>query len=177
MEGTVKQSAAAVDDVRRRLELLEGKFASASFTASSTRTTDVGTGEGGQRPALVAGGWDADQDAETTLKLVKEHIERLQVDLDLQEAFVPGLRRGFAIIPINPRDGETQDSFRNRIRSALRQIREARIVAGDRPEGGTRYFWAEAGVGWINLPALARQLGTSLHELTDRWEELRKPLQ
>ncbi|CAE7709541.1 unnamed protein product, partial [Symbiodinium necroappetens] len=227
IEGTVKQSTDAVDDVRRRLELLEGKFAAASFAASSTRTTDGG-GDGGQRPAIVAGGWDADQDAETTLKLVKEHIERLQVDLDLQEAFVPGLRRGFAILPVNPREGEGQEPFRNRVRMALKQIREARIVTGDRPEGGHRYFWAAmsesperrkraqfsgkvkrlilgsqgdrrlvqvefgtgnvwydgakiasavtstppggemAGVGWINLPSLARQLGTSLTELTDR---------
>ncbi|CAE7904274.1 X-element\ORF2, partial [Symbiodinium necroappetens] len=232
IEGTVKQSAAAVDDVRRRLELLEGKFAAASFTASSTRTTDGGTSDGVQRPAIVAGGWDADQDAETTLKLVREHIERLQVDLDLSEAFVPGLRRGFAIVPINPREGENQESFRSRIRTALRQIREARIVTGDRPEGGNRFFWAamsesperrkraqfsgkvkrlilesqgdrrlvqvefgtgnvwydgakissavttappggeKAGVGWINLPTLARQLGTSLTGLADRWEVL-----
>ena len=132
MEGTVKQAAAATEKNRRRLELLEGKFAAASFTASSTRTSEGG-GDHAPRPAIVAGGWDADQDAEEILRLVKGHINDLHIDLDVEEAFVAGLRRGFAIIPIAPRVG-----FRGRIRTALKQIREAKVVTGD----GNRIFWA-----------------------------------
>ena len=32
--------------------------------------------------------------------------------------------------------------FRRRIRDSLRRIREAKVVTGQRPQGGSRYFWA-----------------------------------
>ena len=51
-------------------------------------------------------------------------------DLDTDEASVPGLRRGFAIVPIGPRPGEQTGDFRRRIRDSLQQIREAKIVTG-----------------------------------------------
>ena len=105
MENTVKASVRDAQNkneaVVRRLELLEGKFASANFSLSlsralslslsSTKTSD--NDGGGQRPALVAGGWNADQHHEETL--------------DLSQAFVPGLRRGFAIIPLIKYEGES----------------------------------------------------------------------
>ena len=33
------------------------------------------------------------------------------------------------------------------------------------------------GVGWISLPTLARQLGTSLEALTAKWDELKQALE
>ena len=88
------------------------------------------------------GGWDADQSANETLRLVKKHVEDLAVDLDMDEAFVPGLRRGFAIVPVTPRSGEPDIDFRRRIRESLKAIRAAKLVTGQRDQGGERYFWA-----------------------------------
>ena len=129
------------EGILQRLELLEGKFATASFaTGSSTRTSD-GTGENG-RPAIIVGGYDADQSAAKTLRLAKHNLTELRIDLDLEPMFVPGLRRGFAILPVEPRNGEEQQQFRTRIREALRTVRAAKIVAGQKPQGGDRYFFA-----------------------------------
>ena len=143
IENTVKKVSDSYDDVRRRLELLEGKFATASFsnTTTSTRTTEPG-GLENNKPALIMGGWDADQSASETLRLVKQHVEELEIDIDMTDSFVPGLRRGFAIVPIAPRVGEDQSTFRGRIRDSLRHIREAKVITGQKPQGGDRHFWA-----------------------------------
>ena len=60
----------------------------------------------------------------------------------MADSFVPGLRRGFAIVPIAPREGEDQGTFRSRIRESLKHIREAKVITGQKPQGGDRYFWA-----------------------------------
>ena len=83
------------------------------------------------------GGWDADQSADETLRLVRDHIARLEIDLDMDDAFVPGLRRGFAIVPIANRSGEPDIDFRRRVRDSLRRIREAKVITDQRPQGGT----------------------------------------
>ena len=90
IENTVKKVSDSYDDVRRRLELLEGKFATASFsnTTTSTRTTEPG-GMENNKPALIMGGWDADQSASETLRLVKQHVEELEIDIDMADSFVP----------------------------------------------------------------------------------------
>ena len=86
-------------------------------------------------PAIIIGGYDADQAAEDTLRLAKQTLAELQVDLDLAPMFVPfvpGLRREFAILPIEARAGEDQQQFRVRVRDALRAVRAAKIVTGTR---------------------------------------------
>ncbi|CAE7807571.1 unnamed protein product [Symbiodinium sp. CCMP2592] len=139
----MEQSVRQVDDrqasVLQRLEILEGKFASANFSLSSTRTDSDG---GHARPALVVGGWSADQHHEETLRLVKQHIQNLEVDLDTSKAFVPGLRRGFALVPLIKHDGESDEEQRARVQEVLKTIRAAKIITGQRPEGGNRYFFA-----------------------------------
>ncbi|CAE7305788.1 unnamed protein product [Symbiodinium sp. CCMP2592] len=142
IEHTVKKVDQSYEDVRRRLELLEGKFATATFsttTNTSLRTTETG-GQDATRPAIIMGGWDADQSASETLRLVKQHIAHIDIDMD--DAFVPGIRRGFAIVPVAARAGESQGEFRARIREALKEIRESKVITGQRPEGGDRHFWA-----------------------------------
>ncbi|CAE7235511.1 unnamed protein product [Symbiodinium sp. CCMP2592] len=140
MEQSVRKVDERQQSVLQRLELLEGKFAKANFSMSSTRTSE---NEGGNpRPALVVGGWDADQHHEETLSLVKKHLTELNINLDLSQAFVPGLRRGFALVPLIKLEGETEEEQRARVQEALRTIRAAKVVTGQRPEGGQRYFFA-----------------------------------
>lgn len=129
------------NNLGHRLGLLEGKFATAQFNTSSARGSD-GSSTEATRPAIVLGGWSAEQAASETLRLVKQHVAQLQVDLDMDDAFVPGLRRGFAILPLQPRDGEDHATHRGRVQEALRTIRAAKIITGPRPEGGNRYFFA-----------------------------------
>ena len=143
IEHSVQTVSTSYDEVKRRLDMLEGKFATASFcnTNTNSRTTDTGSHES-NRPAIIMGGWDADQCAGETLRLVKQHVVELQIDLDMEEAFVPGLRRGFAVVPIAPREGEGQWSFQSRIRESLKHIRESKVITGQKPQGGDRCFWA-----------------------------------
>ena len=142
MEMSVKKVNSSYDEIKKRLDLLEGKFATAAFSGTSTKTTEGGGPETSARPAIVMGGWDADQSANETLRLVKKHVEDLAIDLDMDEAFVPGLRRGFAIVPVTPRSGEPDTDFRRRIRESLKAIRAAKLVTGQCDQGGERYFWA-----------------------------------
>ena len=137
MEESVKKVSAGHEELLKRLENLEGRFATATFSTSSTRTTDAGSADHAPRPAVVVGGWDNDQSSEDTLRAVKQHLQDLQCDLDTDDAFVPGLRRGFAIVPIQPRTHEAVGDFRRRVRDALQRVREAKIVTGSRPQGGT----------------------------------------
>ena len=140
MEQNVKQVGEKQESLLQRLELLEGKFAKVDFQVSSTRTSDS---EGGNhRPALIVGGYDADQHHEETLRLVKQHLCAINVDLDLSQAFVPGLRRGFAIVPLQKNAGESETDMRTRVQSILRAVREAKIVTGERREGGQRFLFA-----------------------------------
>ncbi|CAE7308075.1 unnamed protein product [Symbiodinium sp. CCMP2592] len=140
MEQSVRQVDERQSSVLQRLEVLEGKFASANFSLSSTRTSDFDGGS--SRPALVVGGWSADQHHEDTLRLVKQHLQDLDINLDTSKAFVPGLRRGFALVPLTKLDGESDEDQRTRVQEALRTIRAAKVVTGQKPEGGNRYFFA-----------------------------------
>ena len=76
MELSVKKVNSSYDDIKKRLDLLEGKFATAAFSGTSTKTTEGGGSETVARPAIVMGGWDADQSADETLRLVKKPRRR-----------------------------------------------------------------------------------------------------
>ena len=78
MEQAVKQVSSGHDELLKRLELLEGRFATATFSTSSTRTTENGSIDGAPRPAVVIGGWDNDQSAEETLQAVRQHLRDLR---------------------------------------------------------------------------------------------------
>ena len=93
------------------------------------------------KPALIMGGWDADQSASETLRLVKQHVEELEIDIDMA-GFVPRTTPRIRDRSDRPRAGEDQSTFRSRIRDGLRHIREAKVITGQKPQGGDRHFWA-----------------------------------
>ena len=72
-----------------------------------------------RRPTLIIGGWDPDQAGAETLQNAKDVIRELQVDVDTQNGFVPGLRMGYAILPFQPRAGESPDEARHRVQSCV----------------------------------------------------------
>ena len=61
------------------------------------------------------GGWGDDSPAEETLNQVRQMVKDLRIDIDTEQAFVPGVRRGYAILPYEPREGEDQQRMRERL--------------------------------------------------------------
>ena len=119
-----------------RIELLEGKMASFSPAVSTAST------EGGEKtPAIIMGGWPEDQQASATLEKAKEMVRRLRININMEHAFVPGVRRGYAIVPYGPQGGETPEQMRTRIRESLTKAKEANVKLGTRASGEAQNFW------------------------------------
>ena len=90
--------------------------------AMETRSTTLGShaaGENERRRALIMGGWLEDNVAANTLESTKAMVAQLRLDIDLSEAFVPGIRRGYVIIPYSARTGETESQCQERLRGAM----------------------------------------------------------
>ena len=85
-------------EFEQRLKTVESRPLVGS-APGSTADTDAG----GRQPALIIGGWNPDQAAEETLQAAKDILRRLDVSLNADDLFVPGLRRGYAILPIKGR--------------------------------------------------------------------------
>ena len=100
-----------------------------------------GSGDNPRRPAFIVGGWDQNQEARVTLDKAKQMLQELKIDVDLEGAFVPGLRRGYVIVPMLPRRDENGDDMRLRIQQAVQQVRAANITLGTRDDGSPSRLW------------------------------------
>ena len=115
-----------------RVKLLESKPSGGS--AGSTE-------EGGERLALVMGGWKRDTHRDHIL----QDFAAMGKDLDLGEFldgehFVPGIRSSVVIVPFLVRAAETETSTRNRMSKVLQLVREAKMQTQHLPENAT--IWA-----------------------------------
>ena len=73
-------------------------------SSPNSRSSPPGSdGDASRRPAFIVDGWDANQEAKVTLEKAKKVLQELQVDVDLDGAFVPGLSRGYIIVPMTTR--------------------------------------------------------------------------
>ena len=89
-----------VDELRNRMASQESKTALEGSTAApSTASGEVILDK---RPLLIIGGWDADTKADVVLAAAKKAFTDagLADQFDLQHLFVPGPRRGFALLPL-----------------------------------------------------------------------------
>ena len=120
-------------EFENRLGLLEGKFRGTSTAAGSAADTDAP-----KRPALIIGGWPEDQAASETLDKAKAILD---VPIDYSETFVPGLKRGYAIIPIIHKRGETEDQRREDVQNTLQKVRRANVMLGMTAGGLHRKVW------------------------------------
>ena len=115
------------------------------LSAQSTTTTEHGDGLGGRRvPALIVGGWNDDTTAGDVLEKAQQALRMLKVDIDYQDMFVPGVRRGFGLIPLKgPRAGESDEGHRQRIQEAITKVRNAKMQTGHVREdtGQPRYMF------------------------------------
>ena len=133
-----KRKSDEVDRVRK----LEARPAGSSVASTS---------EGGDRLALVVGGWKA----ETRKDLILADFESLVKELDLKPLldgghFVPGIRSSVAIVPFHARDGEPEHQVRDRMSKVIQTVREARLQTQHLPENAS--VWAA-----VSRPRAARQ--------------------
>ncbi|CAE7944187.1 unnamed protein product [Symbiodinium sp. KB8] len=136
-QDVLKQLQEANKEVQLRLERLEKGGGAASTAGGSTAPPS----EVGRQPALIIGGWDPEQEAQETKQAVEDILRSVQAPIHVDSLFVPGIRRGYAILPINENPGETVDMRRKRIQEVITKVRDANVVLGARPEGGQRKVW------------------------------------
>ncbi|CAE7528629.1 unnamed protein product [Symbiodinium sp. CCMP2592] len=127
-------------DTGGRLAQLEQKVHQLQLHGGSS-TADT---EGGMKqPALILGGWPDDSPASETLEKAKDMMKQLRVDLDMEAAFCPGIRRGYVIIPYKARPNETGGELRDRLQQALRRVRTANIAMARKDDGSNKYLWMQ----------------------------------
>ena len=125
----------AQKELEERLTSLENKPPTSTAPGSTVDT------DGGRKPALIIGGWHPDTAAEETLKAAKEVLKSLEVPLNGEDLFVPGLRRGYAILPLLPKPFESEDARRKRVQGAIQRVRNANLTLGTNETGGMRKLW------------------------------------
>ena len=135
------KQAGALEDVKAAQLQLEARIQSLEQKPPSTAPGSTADTEGGRRPALIIGGWHPDQAADETLKAAREVLRSLEVPLNGEEMFVPGLRRGYAILPITPKPFEDEDARRTRVQGAIQRVRNANVTLGKNETGGMRKLW------------------------------------
>ncbi|CAE7930271.1 unnamed protein product, partial [Symbiodinium necroappetens] len=134
---TLVQTGAETQQLVRRVLALEEQLAKLENRPSPTGTTEEPT----RRPAFIVGGWDSNQEAKQTLDKAKAILKDLQADVDLEDAFVPGLRRGYIIVPMVARPQETGEEMRGRIQQAVLRVRTANIELGTKEDGSPSRLW------------------------------------
>ena len=80
-----------------RLKRLEQRGVGSEVDPSEGSTVDT---EG------ILGGWDPENYAAETLQEAKQVLQNVAIELDVLEIFVPGVRRGYALIPVPDRPGK-----------------------------------------------------------------------
>ena len=122
-----------------RVSELEKRMGAVETRSTILRSHAEGDGE--RRRALIMGGWSEDNVAASTLESAKAMVAQLRLDIDLSEAFVPGIRRGYVIVPYSTRTGETESQCQERLRGAMARVRQANILTGDEGPQGPRRLW------------------------------------
>ncbi|CAE7394441.1 unnamed protein product [Symbiodinium necroappetens] len=119
-----------------RINYLEGTVKTIQSSGSTPSTMDSG-----RVPALVMGGWPPDTLAADVLAKANEMARDLQLQISMADAFVPGVRRGFVLVPIAPRDGESDEAMRQRIQTCIRRVNTSNISLGWKPDGNQARLW------------------------------------
>ena len=119
-----------------RISQLEGTVKTIQSSGSTPSTT-----ESGRVPALVMGGWSPDSPASDVLQKANEMARDLQLQINMAEAFVPGVRRGFVLIPLTPNEGESEDAMRQRAQACIRRVNASNVHLGRKPDGNPAKLW------------------------------------
>ena len=124
-------------DVIARLEVLEQKVATGIWKASPGMQED-----GCQNPALIVGGWPDDQEADITTQKAREYLQKLGVPLELRGLFTPGIRRGYSILPVDPKEGEDARSLYQRLAGVVAVARTVKeYTEAKNGKGQAKQVW------------------------------------
>ena len=119
-----------------RLSTLEGTVKTIQSAGSTPSTMDSG-----RVPAVVMGGWPPDTLASDVLAKANEMARDLQLQINMADAFVPGVRRGFVLVPITPMEGESEEAMRQRVQQCIRRVNASNISLGWKPDGNPAKLW------------------------------------
>ena len=126
-----------VDELRDRLTLQEAKQQVEGSTAPpSTASADLATDK---RPLLVVGGWEQDSKADDVIQAAKKafHDADMAHHFDLSRLFVPGPRRGFALLPLAEKGTLLTQTQVLTTNTLLRQFRSHQLTT---PAGRTIFL-------------------------------------
>ena len=107
----------------------------------STAGSTVAPGKTQRKPALIMGGWDPGQEAAATKEAATDILRSVEAPIPTDGLFVPGVRRGYAILPIDDRVGESFEQRRQRVQEVISKVRGANLHLGQRPDGTPRRVW------------------------------------
>ncbi|CAE7205303.1 unnamed protein product [Symbiodinium natans] len=128
-----------------RVALLESGGPSSTTATGSASTAGSAT----RRRAIVLGGYDRDTPRDELLAQLTAQVAKLQLDFDPLTMFATGIRRGTAIVPLQPKEGEDERETNERFAKVLKQIREANVQVGTRDDGNPRRLWGAAYAGKV----------------------------
>ena len=187
-QDVLKRLQEANREVQTRLERLEKGGGASSVAGGSTAPPS----EPGRQPALVIGGWDPEQEARDTKQAVEDILRSVQAPISTQALFVPGIRRGYAILPVDENLGESAvrpqsaDDDRGCTAWGEKDRLEAEYSSGSAwlTTGRTSVRVCstmaarpptaeEAGPGWVDVTAIAKALRKSTAEVSAAWGPLR----
>ena len=126
-----RNTQATITTIQDRLAKLEVAPPAMQTRANSSTTAEE------RQPALIMGGWADDQEATTTLRLAKDAATTLQLDVDMEQAFVPGVRRGYLVIPYAARRAESEGNMHARLTAAIQKVRQANQATGATNQDGS----------------------------------------
>ena len=148
----VRGQDAKIEDLSVRTEALLERVS--KLEARPAATSAGSTTDGGERTALVMGGWKRDMHRNEMLA----DFAAMEKDLDLgdnldNEHFVPGIRSSVVIVPFATRAGETDSATRQRMDKVLRLVREVKMQTQHLPDGA--FIWAA-----VSRPNSVRKLAS-----------------
>ena len=120
---------ATIQEVLRRLEALEQEGAGRG-PQIWRRAGEPTSEEADREPAVIVGGWDEDTEADDTLNAVQDFIRERAIPLPTEEAFVPGKKRGFAVVPLTCVGNETRQMMLRRAIEAVEATRKLKVKSG-----------------------------------------------
>ena len=130
-----------IRDVLKRLDALEADRQLGQPTA--WRRLEHEGQEGDRGPAVIIGGWREDNDAEATKLAVQNFIREKQLPLPVDEVFVPGRQRGFAVVPLQVRESDVAGAMFRKAIEAVETTRRLQIKSGHKTKDGKdMVIWA-----------------------------------
>ena len=140
LKHAMSQQGSQMDDLKREKASLAARI---SRLESKGSVESTALGESERKLAIIIGGWHNDTHRDELLLKIREAIDGLDIRGQLDaDPVIPGLRRGFGILNLDTRQGETARDTRERMIAVIKTINAAKTSDYGIVEGKT--MWAGA---------------------------------